>query len=271
MDPGRVTELLEHAVSASLAAGDLIMSRYRAAGEVWDKSPGNPVTLADLEADRLLCERLTAVSPDCGWLSEETAGSPDRLDKPCCWVVDPLDGTEEFVQGLDQFAVSVALVEEGQPLLGVVHNPATSETFATAASSLSCRGAGQGVAYNDEPANPLSDRGEVRGARMLVSGTEVELGMWAAHEHLFDLDQVGSAAYKLARLAAGLGDVYVSLKPKHEWDICAGVALVLAAGGRVTDLTGRPIQFNRAMARVNGVAAANAALHAALIDLLQGG
>jgi myo-inositol-1(or 4)-monophosphatase len=98
---------------------------------------------------------------------------------------------------------------------------------------------------------------------MLVSGTEVELGMWAAHEHLFDLDQVGSAAYKLARLAAGFGDAFVSLRPKHEWDICAGVALVLAAGGRVTDLTGRPIRFN--------LAAANAALHAALIDLLQGG
>ena len=92
--------------------------------------------------------------------------------------------------------------------------------------------------------------------------------MWEPYRDLIELQQVGSAAYKLAWLAAGHGDAYISLKPKHEWDICAGVVLVLAAGGWVTDLDGRPLRFNRPDTVVNGVVAAKRILHVGLLAML---
>ncbi len=262
MEPTRVRELLEEALSAAREAGDLIRARYRAAYQVWDKSPENPLTTADLEADHHLRTRLTAATPDIGWLSEETADDLKRLDRHCAWVVDPLDGTQEFIRGLDQFAVSVALVEEGVPLLGVVHNPATDEAFAGIV--------GEGLTYNGAPSRPLSGRTRLHGARVLVSDTEVGEGMWTAYQEMLSLVQVGSAAYKLARVAAGFGDAYVSLKPKREWDTCAGAALMLAAGGAVTDLEGRETRFNQREVVVKGLVAANPTLHAKLLALLTG-
>jgi myo-inositol-1(or 4)-monophosphatase len=260
MEPDQVRRLLEVALSAAREAGGLIRARYRSAYQVWEKSPENPLTTADLEADHHLRTRLAAATPDIGWLSEETADDLKRMDRRYAWVVDPLDGTQEFIRGLDQFAVSVGLVEDGRPLLGVVHNPATDETFAGIV--------GEGLTYNDVPSRPLSARAQLRGAQVLVSDTEVREGMWTRFQETLNLEQVGSAAYKLARVAAGLGDAYVSLKPKREWDTCAGVALLLAAGGRVTDLDGDEILFNRAEVMVNGLVGANPTLHTRLLGLL---
>jgi myo-inositol-1(or 4)-monophosphatase len=262
MELAQVRKLLERALSAAREAGDLIRARYRSGYQVWDKNPDNPITTADLEADRHLRTRLTAATPDAGWLSEETADDLTRLNQPCAWVVDPLDGTEEFIRGLDQFAVSVALVENGIPLLGVVHNPATHETFAAIV--------GGAITYHDRPCQPLSGRTRLHGARVLVSDTEVREGMWTRYQESLDLEQLGSAAYKLGRVAAGLGDAYVSLKPKREWDICAGVALLLAAGGKVTDLEGEEIRFNQPEVLVNGLVAANPTLHTKLLEMLKG-
>ena len=261
MEISQLQELLEIAVSAARGAGKLICSHYRSAYERWDKSPNNPVTTADLEADAFLRTQLTAATPEYGWLSEETADNPQRLEKCCAWVVDPLDGTQEFIAGLDQFAVSVGFVENELPLLGVVHNPATGETI----TGIS----GVGVAYQGEPAQALSIETETRGARVLVSDTEVQQGLWARYQPTLALEQIGSAAYKLGRVAAGLGDAYISLKPKHEWDICAGAALMLAAGGHVSDLAGKPIRFNQADVLVNGIVAASPVLHAKLMRLLR--
>ena len=263
MENAEIQDLLQMAISAAWAAGEVIMRHYRSAYQAWEKSPNNPVTTADLEADYLLCTRLTDATPQHGWLSEETSDNPERLDKRYLWVVDPLDGTQEFINGVDQFGVSIAFVGEGQPLLGVVHNPATGELFTGIV--------GQGPSYNRIPSHALSQRTDPLGARLMVSGTEINTGMWKASQGRFELQPVGSAAYKLARLAAGFGDAYVSLKPKHEWDVCAGVALVLAAGGRVTDLEGRPILFNQPDVRLHGVVAANATLHASLMETLRGG
>ena len=261
MEISRLQELLDIAISAAQGAGDLICSHFRLGYERWDKSPDNPVTTADLEADTFLRTQLTAATPGYGWLSEETADSPQRLEKCCAWVVDPLDGTEEFIAGLDHFAVSVGFVENGLPLLGVIHNPATGETITGSA--------GAGVAYRGEPARPLSTAGELNGARVLVSDTEVRQGLWAGYEPVLALEQIGSAAYKLGRVAAGFGDAYISLKPKHEWDICAGAALILAAGGQVSDLAGKPLRFNQADVLVDGIVAANPTLHAKLMRLLR--
>jgi len=253
--------LLPIVISAAQAAGEMIMTYYRSTYDSWDKSPDNPVTTADLAANRLLRQRLLDAAPGAGWLSEETEDNPERLAERRIWVVDPLDGTREFIDGQDEFSVSVAYTEDGQPRLGVIHNPATGETIAGTVE--------QGVTYNSQPAKPLSGRTEVRGARVLVSDTEVGRGMWDQHRHELALHQIGSSAYKLGLVAAGRGDAYVSLKPKREWDICAGVALILAAGGKATDLTGQPFRFNQADLEVQGVLVANPILHAGLLEMLQ--
>jgi myo-inositol-1(or 4)-monophosphatase len=255
--------LLAAAVSAAQAAGEVILDCDRSTCRSWDKSVDNPVTEADLAADELLRARLAAVAPECGWLSEETVDAPDRFGSACVWVVDPLDGTREFIEGLDEFAVSVALVGVGSPLLGVVHNPATRETIAGIV--------GQGVAYNGSERGAVSECTEATDARVLVSNTEIKSGMWSPYEDVLDLRPLGSAAYKLGRVAAGFADAYVSLKPKHEWDVCAGAALVLATGGRVTDLRGHELRFNRADVKIRGIVSANPALHASLMDVLHPG
>jgi 3'-phosphoadenosine 5'-phosphosulfate (PAPS) 3'-phosphatase len=103
---------------------------------------------------------------------------------------------------------------------------------------------------------------------VLASATEFRKNLWAAHEGKFDLQPVGGTAYKLARLAVGFGDAYITLDPRNEWDICGGVALVLAAGGRVTDLHGQGLAFNQADTLAKGVVAANPTLHANVLDLL---
>ena len=133
-------ELLAGAVAACQAAGAAIMDHYEASGtrlitnkddntQTTDISVSNPLTEADLASDRLLKERLLALLPEAGWLSEETEDNPQRLDRQFVWVVDPLDGTREFVLGIPEFTVSVALVGDGSPLLGVICNPVTAELY----------------------------------------------------------------------------------------------------------------------------------------------
>ena len=134
---------LNLAVRAAKEAGAIIMEYYKADYEIHDKGYHNPVTTADHAADSLLKEMLTESCPDYGWLSEETVDSPDRLSKERVWVVDPLDGTKEFIEGVPQFVVSIAIVENGEPVVGVLYNPVTKDTFAAAK--------GEGAFLNDKP------------------------------------------------------------------------------------------------------------------------
>lgn len=235
------------------------MGYYQDAFSVRDKSPDNPVTDADLAADKLLRQQLLTLLPDAGWLSEETADNPDRLQKRQLWVVDPLDGTKEFVMGIPEFTVSVALVEEGLPILAVIYNPPTGELFTGYK--------GGGVWYNGQP-TAVSQRETLRGALVHASRSEIKRGEFAPFEDMFELKIVGSVAYKLAQVAAGQADAAWSRGPKHEWDICAGALLVEEAGGTAVDLSNNPLQFNRPFPKVNGIVADNGRLHRDLIAAL---
>ena len=179
------------------AAGKAIMQFYQSQYTVADKSPDNPVTDADFAADKLLHEQLLALLPEAGWLSEETADDPARLERRLVWVVDPLDGTKEFVMGIPEFSVSVGLVEDGEPVLAVIYNPPTGELFAA--------GRGLGVFYNGEPAT-VSSRDSLQRARVDASRSEVRRGEFEPFDGLFDVNVMGSIAYKLARVAAGQAD-----------------------------------------------------------------
>jgi myo-inositol-1(or 4)-monophosphatase len=196
----------------------------------------DPVTEADTTVDMLLRELLPRDGE--GWLSEETEDDLARLSCRRVWVVDPLDGTREFVEGIPEWSISVGLVVDGEPVAGGICNPVTGQTVVGAA--------GMGVRLNGAPAG-VSGRRELAGARVLASRSEVKRGEWQGYrEGLFSMRPTGSVAYKLAQVAAGLADATWTLTPKHEWDVAAGVALVLAAGGRI--ITGNPeeTRFNRA-------------------------
>ena len=251
--------LLIDTVDATRAAGAVIMDFYRDSFSVTDKSPDNPVTDADLAADRLLHERLRSLLPEAGWLSEETADSAERVDRELVWVVDPLDGTKEFVMGIPEFAVSVALVRKGKPELAVVFNPASDELFYAQRGEGTF--AGNGLAR-------VTDRSTLDAANVDASRSERRRGEFAPFETLVRLRTVGSIAYKLARVGAGLSDATWSRGPKNEWDICAGVLLILEAGGRCADLDDRRFTFNQPYPKVNGIIATNGHIHEEVLRVL---
>ncbi len=199
------------------------------------KSGGDPVTEADRTVDRVLRELLPRDGE--GWLSEETVDDLSRLDASRAWIVDPLDGTREFVEGLPEWCVSVGLVEEGEPVAGGILNPATGQRVVGAM--------GLGVTLNGE-AVQVSSRPSLAGAVVLASRSEVRRGEWKRFaDRGFEIRPSGSVAYKLALVAAGVADASWSLVPKNEWDVAAGVALVRAAGGHV-EVVGEPERlFNR--------------------------
>ena len=228
---------LKIAKEAALEAGGLILNYYKADYEIKEKGYHNPVTTADHAADTRLKEILTEARPVYGWLSEETVDSPDRLNKERTWVVDPLDGTKEFIEGVPHFVVSVALVENGNPIIGVLFNPVTKELF-TAST-------GEGAFLDDKPIRCLT-KDEVSDMVILNSRSETRRGLWIPFDGAFgELRSIGSVAYKLGLTAAGKADIFASLRPKNEWDICAGNCIINEAGGKLIDLRGNRVIFNQ--------------------------
>ena len=228
---------LKIAKEAAIEAGGLILNYYKADYEIKDKGYHNPVTTADHAADTRLKEILTEARSDYGWLSEETVDSPDRINKDRTWIVDPLDGTKEFIEGVPHFVVSVALVENGNPIIGVLFNPVTKELF-TASN-------GEGAFLDDNPIR-CSTKNEVGDMVILNSRSETKRGLWKPFDGAFgELRAIGSVAYKLGLTAAGKADIFASLRPKNEWDICAGNCIINEAGGKLIDLKGNRVIFNQ--------------------------
>jgi myo-inositol-1(or 4)-monophosphatase len=159
-----------------------------------------------------------------------------------------MDGTREFVMKVPEFVVSVALVEKGLVVLGVIYNPCTGELFESVYR--------QGTKLNGKMV--YCDKKLDGKPKVEVSRSDIEKGRFAGYESCMDLHPCGSIAYKLARLAAGEANGTLSITPKNEWDIAGGVILVTEAGGRVTDLSGDKYQFNQANTLVNGVIATSA-------------
>ncbi|MBF0427761.1 MAG: 3'(2'),5'-bisphosphate nucleotidase CysQ [Magnetococcales bacterium] len=256
---------LDIMVQAAHEAGEAIMAYYKPgetvgpSAEVREKGANNPLTKADLEADALLRQRLLTSHPHCGWLSEETVDDPKRLQHHWVWVVDPMDGTKEFILGIPQFAISVALVEAGQPVAACIYNPATQETFTAIAKG--------GAQLNGQPLQ-ASQSQSLAGASCLASRSETQRGDWESFLTEWHVTTMGSIAYKLALVASGRFDMTFTLTPKNEWDFCAGDLLVHEAGGRVTHKNGTRFQYNRAESRVRAVLATNGHLHESLLDRL---
>jgi myo-inositol-1(or 4)-monophosphatase len=240
--------MIKKIVDITERAGLIIEEVRKTAFSVEQKGSMGPVTEADRQADEFLKKELLAMHP-VGWLSEETADNPDRLSLDSIWVVDPLDGTKEFVEGVPQYTVAVSLVENGEPVFGVVHNPANGETaYAT-------RGEGawkkEGGATSDTYVRASVSESSI----ILASRSEMKRGEFGPFAGDWDIQAVGSIEYKLALIGMGEGAATLSRGPKWEWDVCAGALIVEEAGGSVTDAFGDRFNFNQEFPKVKGVIA----------------
>ena len=209
---------------ASRNAGKILMDFYGSDNkEIELKGIDNPVTIADKKADKYLYEFLSGEFPDDGWLSEETVDTKERLLKDRVWIVDPLDGTKEFIEGVPHFSVSIALVKNGEPVVGVIYNPAKNEMF-------SCQ-KGKGMYYNGSKMKISSNKSLVESS-IVVSRSELKRNEWDPYKDKFkEINPIGSVAYKLALVSAGKYDIFATIAPKNEWDICAGDCLINESGG----------------------------------------
>lgn len=245
---------LAAAETAARDAGAAIMGLFKGKYDVHEKSKNNPVTTADLEANRIIREKIVRTFPGDGWLSEEDQDSSQRLGCARVWVVDPIDGTREFIEGVPQFAISIGFVVNGAPKVSIVFNPAEDRFYKAAA--------GQGAFLNDASIR-VTPRNAIDGALLLVSRSEPQKKFQVFVDRC-DIKPVGSIAYRLAKVAGGDGDATITFRTIHEWDICAGVLMVLEAGGKVVDGAGAAMTFNRQFPKHRGVIAANGALSGGL-------
>jgi myo-inositol-1(or 4)-monophosphatase len=254
--PSRVLTRIEEALTA---AAHSISPYLIGAPQVEYKTATDPVTEADRTANRVLRDALLEEGE--GWLSEESVDDFSRLEKERLWIVDPIDGTREFISGVPEWCISVAFVENGRAVAGGICNPATREVFLGAL--------GEGVRLNSVPVN-ISGRQNLEGAVVLASRSEIARGEWDRYrDAAFVTRPMGSVAYKLALVAAGLADATWTASPKNEWDFAAGAVLVEAAGGVVRNLDGSRLSFNNRSPLLPGLLACTPELESEVIFLLR--
>ncbi len=243
-------DLLPAILAAAERAGETAMAAFRhgqrTTAGVQSKDGGSPVTDADHAVDRLLFERLSAIDPSAGWLSEETADTPDRLDKARVFIVDPIDGTRAFMVGDPRWAISIALVEHGVPVLGVLHLPALGRTF-TALAGDGARLGGTRVRVSDAPS---LTGGRVAGPEPMLNRLE-GLGVEFVAQA-----KVPSLAYRIALVACGEIEAGFASTNAHDWDIAAADLIVHEAGGFLADRRGQRPVYNQVSPRHGILAAA---------------
>ncbi len=246
-------DLTDAVADITREAGERALARFGTDFARWDKTPGSPVCEVDLEIDSLLRSRLSALLPDAGWLSEETADNPDRLGHKRIWVVDPIDGTRDYIRGRPGWAVSVALVENGRSVIGVLDAPARRELWRATA--------GRGAMLNGDPIH-ASTRTEFAGARVPTDALP------KTDRDLTAVEKPNSIALRMAMVADNRADLVATLRWGNEWDIAAASLIAAEAGGSVTDALGADLLFNKPNPRAFGVITSSVGIHEAAIERL---
>jgi myo-inositol-1(or 4)-monophosphatase len=237
-------------------AGRIAISQWPGHGhevENWEKNPGDPVSAVDLEVDQFLKRELGALLPSAGWLSEETSDHPGRLDCDLIWLVDPIDGTRDYLRGRNGWCVSVSLISAGKPLIGMMSAPARGEEWIAVA--------GQGARRNDIPL-VASSRDEFTGARVPTDGLPKE------DRDLAIVDKPNSIALRIAMVGADEADLVATLRWGFEWDIAAATLIAREAGAEVTDAFGQPLAYNKRDPRAFGLLVCAPQIHADAVERL---
>ena len=266
MTAGDLQHELEMAIRLARQAGETIMGYYQTGLDVDEKDGGEPVTIADRAADNLIVRGLRAAFPHDGLLTEESDDDLSRLAKERVWIVDPLDGTTEFISGTGDFSVQIALTVQGQPVLGVVYQPTEDRLY---------RAVRDGGAFCDENDQSLRLRvsTETDPANMCVAASRSHYSAFvrAARQALGipKVRRVGSVGLKVGLLAHGACDLYLATTVAKEWDLCAPHVLLLEAGGTLTNLCGeRPVYNQAQVAECRGLIGSNGQIHAHFVEVL---
>ncbi len=244
-------ELLPAIRESCVEAGKMALALFRpgtrTAARTWSKTGGSPVTEADIAVDTFLRMRLSTLLPEAGWLSEETVDDAVRLSRRLVWVVDPIDGTRAFMSGSPDWAVCVALLDQGVPVAGVVHAPACDASYVALK--------GGGARRNDAPIETTS-HATVAGAR--IAGPKPMLDALARLEAFNAAEKIPSLALRISRIADGTIDAGLVSTDARDWDLAAADLVLQEAGGRLTGGDGRPVIYNREVP-VHGVLVASGA------------
>jgi myo-inositol-1(or 4)-monophosphatase len=258
-DAPQRTDALEHDIAllkdTVRDAGALGLSLFRTTLKMWTKGESSPVSEADIAVNDLIQSRLRAATPDYGWLSEESADDESRLGRRLTWIIDPIDGTRGYLAGREDWCVSVALVEDNRPLLAAVFAPSTDEFFFAAR--------GQGTTCNDVPVGASTgtalDFPRIAGPKplvqRLVQGRDITL-----------YPRIGSLALRLCWVANGKLDAAFAGGQSRDWDLAAADLIVHEANGRMSELSGDPILYNRQEVTHGLLVAAGAERHAHLVE-----
>ena len=246
--------MLEEVSRITAEAGRIAQGRSGSEYRRWEKVPGHPVCDVDLEVNAFLREHLSALDPEAGWLSEETLDISDRIERRRVWVVDPIDGTRDYLGGRGGWCVSVALVEDRVPIIGVLAAPARDEHWTA--------GIGKGAWRNGERIG-VSTRTQFAGSRVPADQLP------EADRDLVAVAKPNSIALRIALVAAGEADLVATLRWGFEWDIAAAALIASQAGARVTGALGQPLAFNTASGEAFGVLVATPGIHAAAVEHLR--
>jgi myo-inositol-1(or 4)-monophosphatase len=245
------------AIKAVLEAGDLALAQWRDGAapdaRVWEKTKGHPVCDADLAVDALLKERLGALAPDIGWLSEETVDDPARLDAPRLWLVDPIDGTRDYIRGRSGWCVSVALVEGGDVAFAAMYAPVTQQLW------VAHRGGG---AEGNGKRLVASVRQDFAGARVPTDALP------KIDRDLAIVEKPNSIAMRMTMVACDRADLVATLRWGHEWDIAAAHLIATEAGAMVSNATGGALRYNKREPMDFGLICCAPGIHSAAVERL---
>jgi len=251
-------DILRELVKAVRDAGDLALATFNAGLKHWTKGKDSPVSEADIAVDNLLRQRLLAIVPDAGWLSEETDDDGSRLTKRQVWVIDPIDGTRAYIAGLVDWTISAALVEDGRPVVAALFAPAENEFFsAIAGHGATCNG----LSLKATDGESLEGM-HVSGPRRIVEE------LTAAVPTTVALPRVHSLALRFARVAQGRLDAALSGGSSRDWDLAAADLLVHEAAGALTTFMGETVLYNRVEPIHGPLLAAGRARHRVLREML---
>ncbi|HEX4408684.1 MAG TPA: 3'(2'),5'-bisphosphate nucleotidase CysQ [Xanthobacteraceae bacterium] len=256
-------DIVVDAMTASVKeAGDLALSLFQKPLRNWTKGPSaSPVSEADIAVNDLLREQLSAIDKSFAWLSEESVDDTARLDARYVWIVDPIDGTRAYIEGLADWAVSVALIERDRPVVACLYAPAIGEFFAARRGGGATRN-GAAIAVN--PGAELKDA-RIAGPRKLMDRLAAIAPPFVA------MPRVPSLALRLARVADGTVDAAIAGGNSHDWDLAAADLLVHEAGGMLTPVAGGTVTYNRPVPRHGTLVATGRDRYAALIAILGDG
>ncbi|HEY3695959.1 3'(2'),5'-bisphosphate nucleotidase CysQ [Phenylobacterium sp.] len=246
-------------VDAARAAGALALTLRNAGLETRYKAGDSPVTNADLACDALLTERLRAARPDYGWLSEETADDRDRLSRRRVFMVDPIDGTRDFLRGRLGWVVSIAVVEDGRPIAGAIFAPQADQTFTAVA--------GGGATLDGRPIR-CSTVSALEGAGMVGDKGFFSHPGWPRPWPPLRVESRNATAYRMCLVASGEFDGAIALVPKHDWDLAAGDLIAREAGAACGDHHGRPFRFNGPIPQQPSLVCAAAGLAPLILERL---